>query len=300
MTEIIDQPQELSLQTPRPIISMNEKKNQQVLDILSKYFSATSSWEKVKYLCVNNDKEDAAIRALEYSRWNFKDACALIEANLAWREKEGIDDILKSPIPKDHLDAIRISMGDGFFGEDLEGYPVYWCPAGKVDLASLKGQVPLQEIVKYHIQVMEYNQQIYLKNYSLKKKQTIHKVTCVIDLKGFGPRNLSSSFRECMSAIGIVDRDYYYDNMKRVIVINAPFVFRLFWKTASALFRPENRAKFLFLDKAEDLFLFISKSITPCMFGGDYDGLDALCSPGNPKSRYTEEFDVYINTLSKT
>jgi len=235
--------------------------------VMDRYFSVKSDvWSRSRYLCVADDPLDGARRALEYARWSVDEACSLIEANLSWRAKENIDEILKYPLSRDCVRAIRRAFKDEFSGFDVDGYPVYWCPAGRIDIASLKDVVGLEDLVKYHVQTMEFNQQVYLRQISFEKGQTIHRFTCMVDLQGFGPRSLSKAFRETMSAISTIDRDYYYDNFYRVIIVNAPLVFRLFWKTTSALYRAETKAKFIFLDKPSDLERYIHEDQVPARF----------------------------------
>jgi hypothetical protein len=258
-----------------------------------------TQWQKSRFLCVNDNPLDGACRALEYCRWDVQEACNLIEQNLDWRNRGGIDSILYDRLPLDHVQAIRLAFGDGFYGFDLEGFPCYWCPAGMIDIASLKDRVPLDEMVRYHIQMMEFNQQVYLRRISSNSNRTLHNFTGILDLKGFGVRNLNKAFRECLSVVSIVDRDYYYDNFHRVIIMNAPTVFRLFWRTTSALYRAETKAKFIFLDKPSDLAKYVSPDITPERFGGTYTENDAIFTKDNLETQHSREMDAYMDEISR-
>jgi len=176
---------------------------------------------------------------------------------------------------------------------------VYWNPVGTIDVASLKEKVPLPELIKYHLQVMEFNQQVYFRQFSNKLKRTVHNCTCVLDLHEFSVRNLTKSFREVVSVVSIIDRDYYYDNFKRVIILSAPLPFRLFWKSVSLLIRAETKAKFLFLDRREDLTKYVDPALTPVRFGGCYIGSDALVSKGSTKTFHYDLMDKYIQKLQQ-
>jgi len=277
---------------------LDAKKQAALETIRSKYFNR-EKWPQSRFLCVADDVDDGAQRALDYCRWNIEDASKLIESTLAWREEEKIDEILNHKMADKDVAAIRAAFGDGFFGQDLEGYPIYWCPAGQIDIASLKDKVSLSDMLRYHIQLMEFNQQVYLRRISGESNRTIHNFTGVLDLKGFGARNLNKAFRECLSVVSIIDRDYYYDNFHKVIIMNAPTIFRLFWKTTSALYRAETKAKFLLLDRPEDLFKHVDPAITPVQFGGNYDGNDALFSKDNSHTKHSKEMDAYLEKLNR-
>ena len=121
-----------------------------------------------------------------------------------------MDTIFSKIIPPDQIRAIRLAMGDGFAGLDRSGSPIYWSPVGSIYLNSLKGVVPLSNIVLYHIQLMEFNKRSWLRNISIEQKRCRYQTTCVMDLKGFGTKNTSGIFWECMHAITAIDKDFYY------------------------------------------------------------------------------------------
>ena len=266
--------------------------------LVQKYFSGELFNKKSRFLCVNDDPIDGAIRALAYARNNVDLAEKYIQSNLEWREKNQIDQILDRPIDPVKVALVRSAFSDGFYGEDLEGYPIYWCPAGLIDMAELQAKVGLEDMTRFHIQMMEFNQRMYLREHSRRAKRSIHNFTCVVDLKGFSPRQLNKSFRECLSHVTTIDRDYYHDNFHRVIVINAPFVIRMFWRTISPFFRTETQSKFLFLNKPEQLFEYVSREVTPKLFGGTNEREDILFTNNNKNSPASETATSTTRTTS--
>lgn len=188
-----------------------------ILTLHEKYFQINSPWwTKTRFMCVNDDGRWAAIRALDARRWRVDQASVLIENNVKWRESERIDYVFTKVVPENELRTVRVAMGDGFFGLDRTGTPIYWCPAGDVHLASLKQQVPLENIVTVHIQLMEFNQRVWFRELSEAQHRCVYQSTCVLDLKGFSSKNTSGGFWDVMQAITTVDKDFYYENLFRV------------------------------------------------------------------------------------
>lgn len=262
---------------------LDETKREALRTIIDLYFTGNRFQAETRFLCVNDDAADGALRALKFSRFNVETACKYIEDNLEWRAKNHLNEILSKNhlLTTRQLHLIRTAFGDGFFGEDRNGFPIYWCPIGSIDFSQLRNEISLELMVHYHVQMMEFNQQVYLKKFSEERNRTYHSFTCIVDLKGFSPRQLTKHLRETLSEISTLDRDYYHDNFHRVIVINAPLVIRLFWRTASAFFRSETKAKFLFLSNPNELAHYVDMDQVPRRFGGNVPDDDILYSISN-------------------
>ena len=180
---------------------LDPKQESLVVQLIEKYFSG-SNFSKSRFLCVNDDPRSAALRALVARNWKFDQACVLIEKNLNWREKLNVDNIFLKVLPPAEVLNVRIALGDGFYGTDRRGNPIYWCPAGICKICELKTLVPnLEHLLYLHVQVMEYNQRVWFKELSQAQNRTIFQTTVVLDLKGFTTATVSGSFHECMTMI---------------------------------------------------------------------------------------------------
>jgi hypothetical protein len=270
--------------------------------LVKRFFDKSRSvvWSRSKNICVNDDGRWAAIRALDARKWKVDDATTLIENNLKWRERDGIDNIFSKVVPANDIRAIRVAMGDGFFGTDRTGTPIYWCPAGSVHLSSLKGEVSsVESLVIYHVQTVEYNQRIWYRELSKQQNRCIYQSTCVLDLKGFSTKNTSGGFWECMQAITAIDKDFYYENLYRVYILHAPMFFRFFWSSVSQLLQPETREKFIFLTDTKALYQFIDPHVIPEQFGGYHKGDDALFHRNTVATQYTKRLDAFLQEWRK-
>lgn len=149
--------------------------------IAQKYFKKESQfYEKLKYTIVNDDVNASAERALVARKFKLDDTCVLIENMVKFREAEGLDKILDVELDKAKLDIVRKCMQDGFYGEDREKYPCYWSSVGMTDLATAKTEVGINFLVKYHIQLFEFNQRFYFNEFSKRNGFTVYQTTCVV------------------------------------------------------------------------------------------------------------------------
>jgi hypothetical protein len=250
---------------------------------------------------VNDDARWGAIRALDARKFNVELASEMIMKALEWRRRERFNDVfLAHSLSESYIGKMRSALGDGFYGVDKFGYPIWWCPAGKIHLNALKSEVPLENLLWLHVMMVEFNQRIWYRYLSKKLGRNVYQMTLVLDLTGFGVSNVRGGFYECFNSIGDVDCNIYYENVHRVYIINAPNFFKFFWRTLSPLFEAETRVKFQVLSRPSDLTRFIDERIIPKQFGGKFMDHDVLY--GDPKNRdrhtkYTKQFDAYLSAV---
>jgi len=173
-------------------------KEESIVKITNRYFGENPN-SRMQHFVVNDDTRSLAIRALTAQKWILDDAIALLDNMLEWRLENRVDDLLSEPLPVETLHHIRSCLFDGFYGVCNDGFPIYFCFGGRLDLAECTRLVGLEAIIKYHIQVMEYNHHVYYKKVSSMIGQTVSKVTLVLDLSGFGGHNVKvSTFYICL------------------------------------------------------------------------------------------------------
>ena len=218
-----------------------------------------------------------------------------IENNLRWREKENIDNIFQRRLDPQKLQSIRIALHDGFYGVDKRGYPVYWCQAGLINFQKLLNSgVTLDEALLAHLQIMEFNQRVLLKEASKLANRTVYQTTTVLDMKGFTINMINRAFWTCLLGISQLDEKYYYEFIASVYFINVPMVFRIFWKTVQGLLSLETRKKVKILSHPTDLYAFIDSKVIPYQFEGKHMQNDILFSDENLKTQYSLNLDQFI------
>ncbi|GBG26101.1 Phosphatidylinositol/phosphatidylcholine transfer protein SFH2 [Hondaea fermentalgiana] len=242
--------------TPREE-NFSGKQEAAIQELLASHFGDEAPAEKRKGLeriIVNGDARAAAIRALVARQFDVSAARKLVDDMLQWRAENHVDEVLKYPIPEETLRKIRSCLFDGFCGVCNQGCPVYIVFGGRMDLAECKRLTSVDEIVKYHVQVMEYNMNVYYPMISRMTGRTTSRVTMLLDLKGFGGHNVKPSFWETINGtfalegwISVVKRVLDEDNWKS-------------WKTAC---EQKGADKRLSAHDTFSIFFFVAFFMTP-------------------------------------
>ena len=278
-----------------------EARRQATLTLFHRFFdpatTPATTLARTRNTIVAGDGMAAARRALIAREWVLKDAVELIERQLAWRERERVDDVLAHPLPPPVVERIRRGLCDGFCGVDREGYPIYWARLGGLDFASLKADVGLATILRYHVQVMEFNQRVYYARLSRQANRTINRMTMIFDLDGFSAWNVGSDFWAVMKAVTGVDEAFYSEFFSRCIIVNAPSFYRVFWATVSLMLCEDTRAKFVVLPSLASLADFVDPDAIPESLGGRFKGV-AWTSARGPyvRTQHAAEFDAFVAT----
>lgn len=267
-----------------------------IQEMLNSHFGENAPEEKRRALervIVNGDARSAAIRALVARQFNVQDARKLVDDMLQWRAENKIDEILKYPLPPETLGKIRSCLFDGFTGVCNQGCPVYLLFAGRMDLAECKRLAGIEDTLKYHVQVMEYNMNVYYPLISQMTGKTTSRVTLLLDLKGFGGHNVKPSFWEMINALAAIDNFFYYEWLNKVIIVNAGLFFKFFWKTAAPLLQPETKRKFHVID-IKGLSEHIPLHQLPERFGGHVANEGSYCDKDHPWTNHYHKFDKYV------
>lgn len=282
------------------VIVYDEEKEKAIAIIQDKFFNPENNeqWEVNKHMCVNEDPRACAIRSLLARRWSPEKASILIQNTLDWRKENNVDTILTKKIDPELLKTMRKYLYDDFHGCDKDGYPLYFNMAGKSDLQTLMKHVDIQSLVEYHIQCMEYNQKVWYPDCSNKAGFTVYKATMLLDLTGFGSNLANSTFMNTMITINTIDADYYYENINKVLILNANTFFSFFWRTVKGLLPIETQQKFIMLSSVKEIEKYIDREFIPVQYGGDYAGSNIFLNADERTiSPHLIAMDKYIDDL---
>mmetsp|Transcript_32531 Transcript_32531/g.51781 ORF Transcript_32531/g.51781 Transcript_32531/m.51781 type:complete len:258 (+) Transcript_32531:619-1392(+) len=245
---------------------------------------------------VNGDIRETCIKMLTARQWNFENMVKMVDDMIEWRIKENIGNILYEDLGDEIRTLVRAQLNDGFCGVCRNGYPVYIMLAGEMDMGPLKPVLP--QVVRYHIQVMEYNRKAYYKHISQTTGHSADKVTLVLDLKNFGGHNVRPSFWDVCSAISAIDSPYYFEWLHKVCIINAGLFFKIFWRTASPMLEPSTKKKFHVIP-VKELEEHIPLCQLPERFGGELPNEGSFCTKLHPWTKHYDKMDEYLRNLRK-
>ena len=180
-----------------------------------------------RYIYARGGDEDKAWKALSKTlRWRSeKFGETLGRSNLT------VDDILRFSIKDEKMKAIRRCHPHGWQGYDKEGRLVYMVRAGLINTNSLKYEIDEDDAVLCHVQAMEFQNKVLLKpEGSPPDVRRLNGVTVICDMSGLNIHHVWPLVYKLLRKISELDQENYPENLAKMIIINAPFVFYLMWR----------------------------------------------------------------------
>lgn len=161
---------------------------------------------------------------------------------LIWRQSEGIqaDTILERKFNNDEL--FRKAWPVGIHGHDKAGRPVYVERVGKLDPDLVSSTFTIDELIRFHVQMME-RLNAYKEQKSQQLGKLMYKHIVIIDLEGFGTRHLGGNATTPLKSMVHIDQHFYPESLYKMIICNAPFVFRMGWAIVKPMLHPLTRER---------------------------------------------------------
>lgn len=193
---------------------------------------------------------------------------AMIRREMKWREEIRPDQIFEEFPKSKYFKSLMAYWPGTFHGTDKYGVPMYCERLGVIDLHSLLGVVPADILVQYHIYCIERNDRFVTE--AFQRLGAPVGFVYIMDLDGLSMRHYNTSAIDILKQIQVIDDNYYPELLRKVIVLNAPSVFALFWKLASHIMHKQTVAKWSIMKKDyhEELFSHIPKGNIPNWLGG--------------------------------
>jgi hypothetical protein len=184
---------------------------------------------------------------------------------LAWRKENKVDSYTERKVK--NLDKMRKLIPYGYIGFDVEGRPVYYERTGKMHPHALLKHVAWEDMLESHIWGFEYLTK-QMEEESKRRGQRIETITCVIDLEG-----LSLAHRVAIPWLhkaAVFDQEYYPGIVGKVIIINSPWVWPVFFNLVKGFFPldVQNRIEVV-SDPKTELPQIIPRQYLPPEYGGE-------------------------------
>jgi hypothetical protein len=185
-----------------------------------------------------------------------------------YRRANKFDTVHDVPIPK--YPEIRKLQCHVYHKYDKEGRPIFIERAGMIDYKGLMKFATADEIVAYHIYVMEFMMNYLFPRASERAGKPVDKLTSIIDLKGLGRKHLKKSAYSLFKTISKIDQDNYPEILGKLFIVNAPAIFSVAWKTIKPFLDPNTRQKITILrgDYQKVLLEHVDAESLPAFLGG--------------------------------
>jgi len=166
---------------------------------------------------------------------------AMIRREMKWRYERRPDEIFAN-FPHSKYFKFLIEYWPGaFHGVDRYGVAMYVERLGQIDLNFLFTAVPFDVLIDFHIYCMERNDRIVTES-CIRLGAPVGFVY-IMDLLGLSMRHYSSQAIDIVKVIQSIDDNYYPEALRKVVILNAPSIFSIFWKVAKLIMHKQSVAK---------------------------------------------------------
>jgi len=224
------------------------------------------------------------LRFLRARQFDVSKTVEMITNDIAWRKEVGADEALKTfPNNKYYQSLLNYWPGRNH-KHDKRGVHIYYERVGVVDPKSLITSIPEDDIIKFHIYLMETGESVLLKEtQTVPLEQLDMGVVIIEDLTDLGRKHLYAGGLNVIKRIAQIDQDHYPETLKKMIFVNAPSVFTLVWNFVSPWLDPITQAKMVICGSTDFRPLLQNEGITdedlPEYLGGKCK-CEGGCVPG--------------------
>ena len=218
--------------------------------------------------CMKLTNDDLMLRFFIGRNFKTKPAIEAIAKNMSWRQDLQVDEIFKiteKKMPKEIVFQSHIDGLCGFYGCDIEGYPVYWEKPNGKGLDKLVHEYKKEDLFEWHIAAVERGREVT-------KALNVDRITMVMDLSALGARALmfgkvSAMLKDQMK----YDQENYPECMRKMFLINAPFGFSSAYAAIKVFLDARVQEKITICSGRQEgdaLSKWIPSNQTPAEFGG--------------------------------
>jgi len=222
------------------------------------------------------------LRFLRARAFDVEKAKSLLEEDIAWRKKEGIDDIKETFLNEEKAKEFLAYYPRAQHGFSKDGLPVFFERFGVLDAKGIMASYPLRTLLRSHLYGMELREQALEELSKKEGKPRDEGIYIIFDLIELGWKHFyMPAINVVMESLKIDDL-HYPELIKKLIIINAPSIFSVFWRLIKPMMDPRTVEKteiygnnFLsYLEKDIDLESF------PRVFGGKCTCEKDVCIEG--------------------
>ncbi|GAB5368107.1 hypothetical protein AAMO2058_001289700 [Amorphochlora amoebiformis] len=170
----------------------------------------------------------------------------------------------------------------GFLGCTKEGRPVYYERIGLYEPRDLT-KLGFDRIRECHLRMQEEMRRLK-QIISSRLGYRMYKHVVVLDLAGFGMKHMAGDIVKMLRKLMQLDSLLYPESMRRLYIVNAPWIFKTAWGLVSGLLHPVTAQRIKIYggssrDNLEKMSELIDPSEIPTFLGGGNDReLSGICS----------------------
>ena len=218
------------------------------------------------------EDEHTAVKFLVAKGWDVEEAAAMFrELHQYMVEKGGISGMLEWAPPEG---LVRYTPG-GLFGEDREGRPIFWTPAGAMDPKGIFRCATAAQ----HVQFRLWQAAAMVRATRVQSKRLgryVGNTTMVFDMAGTSMRQLHMGWLRTFNKTNVMVQRLFPELTQRILIINPPAVFRVGFRLVKPFLNERVLAKIQVLhgDPLEVLEPFVDRANILSIYGGKLGKMD--------------------------
>ena len=212
--------------------------------------------------------EKKLLRFLKARNFRVDRAAEMYLKHLRWREEWGVDDILFRDFPE--RDQLLEYYPQGYHMCDKQGRPIYIQYLGGINVHKVLSIATEETVIKLFIQEYEKFLHLKLPACSEASGRLIETSLNIMDVSGISLKVLTKESQRILKAVTGFTQDNYPEMMGNMIIINAPYIFKVIYNIIKPMLSPRTQSKITvlgtrYLDK---LLEYVDAECIPEKIGG--------------------------------
>ncbi len=228
---------------------------------------------------VDSNEEDETVvpqRFINAEKGNKVKGRKRYVVTMTWRLSNHLDSILDRPHPL--MRFIKAHTNHYFYGKGKDGNSVYYetPKAAKLDVFDKVG-VSVDELLYHFVYISEFL-------YQRMDSREFARCISVVDCTDVGMGDLRGKVKDYLGRIAQITQTHYPERSAGIIIVNAPFAFRVVWAIVKQFMDPVTLSKthLYGFDYIEQVKKYIDLAQVPEEFGGKTPFKSTL-SPTGPQ-----------------
>jgi len=216
----------------------------------------------------------------------FEDSMVMIRNDIKWRKESGADNIMETFSKSKYYEVLTKYWPGKWHGLDKRQCPIWFERIASVDVKRII-KVPLNELINFHIWLMERGESIKVGNSSIKGT-----ILCQ-DLEGLGMKHINSTGFSILQQTIAIDEAHYPESLYRMYLINTPSVFSIVYKIMKAFVDPMTLEKIVICKNKQEFLETATNEIDiesiPEYLGGSCKCTERPCMPNGGHFEFDEK-----------
>ncbi|CAF1476940.1 unnamed protein product [Adineta steineri] len=212
-------------------------------------------------------------RYLRARKWNVTHTLKSIRDTIQWRQENNVDRILLDT-PQEDIDLSKQYAPYANHGFTRQHSPIYIEKTGRVKLNKCLERFPLDQLVKGHIYLQEFN----CRRARQKSRECGQHVETIVTIMDFDGLELMTGRRALplLKQILNIDNNHYPERMGQAFLLNTPRFFPVLWNMCKSFVDPVTASKVFVLKKNEEASILL-QHIDSNQLPQEYQGTCQSC-----------------------